>query len=182
MQLGAEEIEERLAVHPEVATVPERGEDVLEVRAIVVGSGIRLLDEHPVGLVVPDAAPGLIRPRETEGEVGLARLEHLGVGALEDAPSGEPVVPVAERLDAVVARQGGLRLSCFGETQVVEAEVSGQMRLLVPAEERPSLRRVRPLREACSPPFVVLRNRMKLRKVEGQNSCSCARSSAPRSA
>ena len=134
--------------------------------------GIRLLDQHPVGLVVPDAAPGLIGPRETEGEVGLTRLQHLRVGALEDAASGEPVVPVAERLDAVAPRQGGLCLSCLGEAQVVEAEVGGQMRLLVPAKERPSLRGIRPLREAGSPPLVVLRDRMKLGKVEGKNSCS----------
>jgi SAM-dependent methyltransferase len=172
MQLGAEEVEERLALDPEVATVPEGGEDVLEVRAIVVGSRIRLFDEHAIGLVVPDAAPGLIRPCETEGEIRLTCLQHLRVGALEDAPTREPVVPVAERLDAVRTGEGSLLFTGFGKTEIVETQVCRQVRLAVSAKERPGFRGIGPFREAGSPPVVVLRDRMKLGEVERENSRS----------
>ena len=48
------------------------------------------------------AGPGLVGPAEAEREVGRARLEHLVERALEQAPALEPVVVVAEAVDAVV--------------------------------------------------------------------------------
>src|SRR5262245_53048119 len=65
-------------------------------------------------------------------------------------------------------RQRRLRLAHLWRTQVVEAEVRRQMRLIVAVEERPRLRGVRPLGEASAPPAVVLRNRIELRQVERQ--------------
>ena len=53
--------------------------------------------------------------------------------------------------------------------QVVEPELPGQVRLVVPRKQRSCCSRVRPLRETRSPPLVVLRRRMELRQVEGHD-------------
>ena len=92
--------EQRPAVDPEVARVLERREDRVEVAGVVVGPRVGLRDEHAVA-AGPDRRPVLVRPAEAEREVGLAAREHLVERALEQPATGEPVVPVAERLDAV---------------------------------------------------------------------------------
>src|SRR5687767_5458447 len=78
----------------------------------------------------------------------------------------EPVVPVAERLDAVIGREPRLRLSDLGHAQVIEPEMGGQSRLLVPKELGASPHDIGPLREATAPPAVVVRSRIELREVE----------------
>ena len=84
------------------------------------------------------------------------------------SPPAEPVVPVHERLDTVAPGELGLCVAGLGNAQVVEAEIGGKSRLLMPAEERPRARDVGPFREARTPPFVVLGDREELRKVEGE--------------
>ena len=66
----------------------------------------------------------------------------------------------------------------LGQPQVVEAEVGGQRRLVVPAEERSGRADVGPLGEAGAPPLVVLRDRMELRQVEGDRARRLARRAA----
>ena len=111
------------------------------MRAIVVRPGIGLLDEDAVRGAVPDAAPCLVRPAEAEREVGLAAGKDLRKWPVEELPPGEPVVPVAERCDAVLPGEICLGASDLGHPQVVEAEVGGQVRLVVAAEHRPPWRR-----------------------------------------
>ena len=167
--LGPEDVEDRLAVDAEVALIPEGRQDALEVGQVVLGARVGLLLEHPVRRAVPRAGPRLIRPGEREPDVGLAAGEHLPERTIEDAVApAEPVVPVDERLDAVAPRELGLGVTGLGHPQVVEAEVGGKGRLLVAAEERSRARDVGPLREARTPPFVVLGDREELRKVEGE--------------
>lgn len=60
----------------------------------------------------------------------------------------------------------GLRGARFWQTEIVEAQLAREMRLMVAAEEWSSLRYVVPLGESSPPPFVVFRYWMKLRKVE----------------
>ena len=84
----------------------------------------------------------------------------------QQAPAVEPVVPVAEAFDAVAPRELGLGGPCFGQPQVVIAQVSGQARLMMAAKERPGLGDVRPFRESFPPPLIVLRNRVELRQMK----------------
>ena len=127
--------EHRLAVDPEVAVVGERLRQPLEVRDVVVG-GVRLRQQDGVRLSVPRARPRLVRPAEQEREVGLAALQHLVERSLEQSPSGEPVVVVAERVEAVRGGELRLRRPHLGHAEVVVAEVGGFVRLLVAAEPR----------------------------------------------
>jgi hypothetical protein len=163
-----EDHEDRSALDAHVARIVERPQAPGEMVLLVLAAGIRLLDQRLVRQAVPDAGPGLVRPGKAEREVGLARGEDLVEGPLEDAPTGaEPVVPVAEAFDAGLPRHPGLRDPRLRDAQVVEAEVGGDVRLPVPAEQGSRLRDVRPFREAWSPPAIVLRDREELRQVEG---------------
>ena len=80
--------------------------DVLEV--VLLAVGLRL--EDVLFPSVPATRPRLVRPAEAEREVGLAGREHLVERPLEQPLPAEPVVVVAERLDAGLARERGLRL------------------------------------------------------------------------
>ena len=72
----------------------------------------------------------------------------------------------------------GLLLAALRHSQVIEAEVSGNMRLIVPRIQRSRLGDVRPFGEAVTPPFVVFRDRMELRQVEAINVARTAAESA----
>ena len=80
----------------------------------------------------------------------------------------EPVVVVAESVYSVCGGHGGLRRPGFGEPQVIEPEISGNVRLIVTTDERARPHHIRPVREPGPPPLVVLGNGVKLREVEGQ--------------
>src|SRR5215472_2121063 len=129
---------------------------------------------------MPDSGPRLIGPAETEGKFWLARFEHLVEGALQDSSSREPVVPVAERLDAVGLGHFGLGGTGLGHAEIVEAEVGWDVRLVVTRKHGHGLSHVGPLGEASSPPLVVFRNGVKLGKVERDETRSVLRARATR--
>ncbi len=134
---------------------------------VIVRPGIGLLHEHPLFGAVPVAAPGVIRPGEAEGKVRLLGSDHLLERALQEAFSGEPVMPVAERLDAGAAGQLGLRRPGFRDAQVIEAQVRRKVGLIMSGKQRTRLGHVGPFGEALAPPGVILRGRMVLGQVEG---------------
>src|SRR4029079_11271076 len=122
---------------------------------------------RPVRRTVPDSCPRLVGPAQTEGKVRLARGKHFVEWPLDDALASEPVVVIAERLDAVLPCELGLGDAGLRQTQVVEAEVRRDVRLVMAREHRLRPGGVGPLGKSLSPPFIVLRNGMILRKVEG---------------
>ena len=75
---------------------------------------------------MPDAGPALVRPAQAEREIGLTAVEHLAKRALQHAATGEPIMVVAEPLDAMLAGEIGLRGTRLGDPQIVEAEVGRQ--------------------------------------------------------
>src|ERR1035441_7933119 len=77
---------------------------------------------------------------------------------------------VAKSMNPILARQRGLRLAGFRHAQVIEAEVRWKLRLIMALEERTGLGNVDPLRKSLSPPGVVFRNGVILRKVKGDGS------------
>ena len=99
--------------------------------------------------------------------VGLAAPQDLVDGALQQPPALEPVVVVAEGVDAVLAGQRRLGRAGLGEAQIVEAQVRRQLGLLVAREARPRPGDVGPLGEALAPPLVVLGGGVVLGQVEG---------------
>ena len=56
--------------------------------------------------------------------------------ALEDAAPGEPIVVVAEPVDAVLLGKLGLRSTGLGKAEIVKSEVGRYMRLIVTLEQR----------------------------------------------
>ena len=67
----------------------------------VVVRRVLLRDQDLVASAVPAPGPVLVGPAEAEREVGLAGRQHLVERALEQPPAAEPVVVVAEAVDAV---------------------------------------------------------------------------------
>ena len=135
----------------------------------IVGLAEALFDENVPALGVPVAGPFLVCPAEGERKVGVARAEHFLEWAFQKSPTVEPVVVVDESMDTVLTGKRGLLLAYLGHPQVVETELSGQMGLVMAREERLCPDHIGPLGESRLPPLVVLRDRMELRKVEGQD-------------
>ena len=102
----------------------------------IVLCAVALRLEKVVLPAVPAAGPGLVCPAEGEGEVGLSRGEHLVEGPVEEALPVEPVVVVAEAVDARITRKLRLPLSRFRKPQVIEAEVRRDVWLIVAREQR----------------------------------------------
>ncbi len=73
----------------------------MKMSNVIVPARIRLLDQDLVIQPVPNPRPRLIRPAETEREIGFFELQDFVEGALQDAPTGEPIMPIAETLDTV---------------------------------------------------------------------------------
>ena len=167
---GLVDLEHRLAVHAQVAGVLEGAQHALEMRLVVGTPGVKLLDQHLVRQAVPHARPRLVGPAQHEGKVGLARLQHLFERALEQAPPvAEPVVVVAERVDAMGPGQLGLGGAGLWHAQVVETQVGRQVGLPVSAVQGHGLGHVRPFREALAPPPVVFGNGVVLGQVDGDD-------------
>src|SRR5215470_17417118 len=141
---------------------------MLNVLPIVVG-GVSLGEKYLVLLSVPLSRPVLVGPAQAEGKLRTTGAKHLVEGAAEEPTTIEPVVIVAEARDAIGASEIRLGFSGLGNAQVVEAEVGGQVRLIVPLEERLGPHHVPPLRETRAPPLVVLRDGMVLGQVEGES-------------
>ena len=76
-------------------------------------------------------------------------------------------MPVAETFDAMLSGQRSLVFADFGDTKIIKSKIRGQMRLIMAFEKWFGLRDVGPFGKAFAPPRVVLRDRMKLRKVKG---------------
>ena len=155
--------EHRLSVDIHVTPVEERGQQGLEMAAMVFHPRIGLLDQHAVRCAMPDAAPGLIRPAQAERKIRLAGGQHLVERTLEEALAGKPVVVVAECLDADFSGHVRLGVPRLRKAQVVETEVRRDVRLVMALEKRCRFRGIRPFGETLPPPFVVLGNRVILR-------------------
>src|SRR5882724_4549483 len=73
---------------------------------------------------------------------------------------------VAETVDSIFGGKLRLRRACLGEPQIIKTQIGGQVGLVMAWEFRPCLGDIRPFRKAFSPPLVIFRDRMKLRKME----------------
>ncbi len=132
---------------------------------VVVARGILRDQDFAIG-AVPAPRPVLVGPAEAIREIRAARFPHFLHRTLEQALAGEPVVVVAEPVNAAGAGKCRLLFSRFGDPQVVEPQVGGQVRLVMTVEVGSRARDVGPFGETRPPPAIVLRDRMKLRQVE----------------
>ena len=108
----------------------------------------------------------MVGPADAEGEVGLAARHHFLQRAFKQLASvAEPIVVVTESFHACLACQLSLLLARFGQTEVVEAKVGRNARLLVSTKQRFGFRHVSPLGKTRSPPTVIFGSRVKLRQI-----------------
>ena len=157
--------EQRPAVHADVVGMSEVPYQVANDSFIVLGT-VLLGDQDLVLRTVPAASPVLVGPTEAEGKVRSAGPQHPFEWHFQQPFPTEPVVVVAEAVDAVATRQFGLMLHDIDDPKVVETEVGRQAGLKMALENRRGLADVRPLGEALAPPLVVLGDGMKLWQVE----------------
>jgi hypothetical protein len=78
-------------------------------------------------------------------------------------------VIITEAVYTVLSGKIGLGPARFRQTQVIEPQVSRKMWLIMARKQRLGLHDVCPLREALTPPLVILRDGMELRKVDGDS-------------
>ena len=114
-------------------------------RAIVLLAEL-LPHEHVAGLCIPTPGPFLVGPAEGEREVRRAGLQHLLERPLQQPTAVEPVVVVDEPMHAVLAGQLRLGDPHLGHPQVVVAELSRELGLVVTGKQRAGLGHVVPLR------------------------------------
>src|SRR6185436_19940042 len=149
-----------LAVDANVIGVLQQRQHILDERLIRFG---RVLEghQHFAGHSIPVPPPLLVYPADTEEKRSASSLDEIVQRPVEKAASVEPVVVVAERVDAVSSRQLELLIRRIGKAQIVVAERAWLPRLQVAGPERPGCRYVAPVGEAFAPPAVVLGDRMK---------------------
>ena len=123
----------RRPIDADVAGIPKEWQSPLNESDIVLRR-VGLPDEHLILIAVPTARPVLVGPAETEIDVSGGIGEEFLYRALQHPASFEPVVVEAEGIDAVALGIIYLLVLHFTNTQIIEAEVRGQMRLIVPIE------------------------------------------------
>ena len=157
--------EDRRAVDREVARIVEHAHEEVPVR-VVVRVAVALGDQHLLAGRLPAAAQIPVHPHQAERHVRAAVLEHVVERAPPRAVTLEPVVLVAERVDAVRRGDAGLSGAGLRQTQVVEAEIARQARLIVAGEQPLGAHNAEPFGEARAVPRVGLRNREECRQVQ----------------
>ena len=170
--------EQSLSVNGDVSIVRQRGHEIEDEPAIDLG-GMLLADEDFILETIPTSSPVLIRPADTERKGGRAARQDVVQRPLEQSRTGEPVVVVAEAMDTVACCEIGLSLLDFLNPQVVVAQIRRSSRLGMALEHRPTTSDIPPLGEASAPPGVVLRDRVELRKIEGDCSGTFGRHERP---
>ena len=165
--------EQRLPVHGNVPPVPESGQHGMEMVNVILLAQITLFDQRiAVGETVSEAFPCLVGPRESERKIRFAAGENFVERTLQQAlAAAEPIVPVHKAFDAIGARHIGLRLSGFGDSQIVVSQVGRHSRLIMPAIQGFRLAHIGPFGEPFAPPRVIFRNRVVLRQVKCNDSC-----------
>src|SRR3954454_15639768 len=78
----------------------------------------------------------------------------------------KPVVVVTEAGHAILPSQFSLCFARFRNTEIIKTEIGWQMRLIVALKQRLCLSYIRPFGESPSPPRVVFRDWVKLRKIK----------------
>src|SRR6185503_19993544 len=113
--------------------IPEGRLDVSEKRQVVLRR-VLLTDQDLVFPPVPPSSPVLIGPAQAERKVDLGMGQELIDRLTEQALSAEPIVVVAEAMNAVKLRQFDRLPLGVEEPQIVEPELVSQVRLEVTGE------------------------------------------------
>src|SRR5258705_14021403 len=98
---------------------------------------------------------------------------------LQEPLSVEPVIVVAEPVDAITLRQRSLLLHDLVDTQIVEAKIGGRMWLVMPHAGRVPPGNGGPSPETLAPTLVVFGNWVRLRQAKSDHAPFFERVDAP---
>src|SRR5690606_23785700 len=113
--------------------------------ARMIFARVLLGDQNLVFGAIPAARPVLVGPAQREGQVERTIRQECVERTLQQALSREPIIVEAERGDAILAREIDLAPERIGRSQIVEAELTRQPRLMMPDELRYGFGDVGPL-------------------------------------
>ncbi len=156
-KMGTVDGQQRPAVDTDVPGVLEAFDQPSDVRDVILFAE-HLLQNHLVERALPPAVPALVGPAQRERQVGLAGIEHLLERPIQHASSAEPVVVVQESRDPVVPSQSRLEVPGLRDPQVIEPELSRQVRLTMPRVEGLAAGHDAPLGEPGAVPRIILRD------------------------
>jgi len=98
----------------------------------------------------------MIGPAQAERKIGTPGVKDLIEGPLKkNTPTTEPIMVIAEALNAVLAGHFCLIKARLFQAQIIEPQIRGNTRLIMPSEQRTSGTHVCPLCEPRAPPLVV---------------------------
>ena len=164
----AVEDEQGTPLDGDVTGVAERWEDVL-VEPVGPALAVALGDENLGVEAVPASRPVLIGPAQREREVDRRIVQQVAQRRVKELPPVEPVVVHDKSVDAVFPGQRRLAAHNLGIRQVVPTELARLRRLRMSLVDGPGALGVEPIGKPASPPGVVLRDLMELRKIEGEH-------------
>src|SRR6478735_7492123 len=100
----------------------------------VVFERVALGLKNVAATAVPHTSPILVGPTQHERKVRLPRPQYFLEWPFEESLTVEPVVVIAEAVDAVTSGKRRLRFASLGKSQVVEAQIPGEVWLVVPTK------------------------------------------------
>src|SRR5262245_8635838 len=156
----------RFAINTNVTAILKRRKQTPYEVTIIFG-GVLLGYQNFVLEAIPTTCPVLISPAEAKREIWMTAAQHFIERAFQKTSPAEPVVIVTETMYPILARQLSLPLTRFGDTQIVKAEVGGQMRLVMAFKIGTTLSHIGPFRKTLPPPLIVFLDGVKLRQIEG---------------
>src|SRR5690606_6999436 len=128
-----------------------------------------LSNEYLIVPAVPPARPIFIGPAEAKGKVetliGQPVLERL----LEQTLSSKPVKIKTKAFQTVELRQLNLTALHLFIAEVVVTELVWNVRLVVTGKQRLCRTHICPLCKTFPPPFIILGDGVKLRKIKGNH-------------
>ena len=145
----------RLAIHAYISRVAKNMRKPANMVQIVFRA-VCLRHQHLFLAAVPNSCPIVIGPTEAKWKIWRAKLENFVDREFQQPGPAEPVVVIAEAVDAILGRKGSLSSSRLGQPKIIETEIGGQMRLVVSTKTRTRLDDVRPLGKTLPPPLVVV--------------------------
>src|ERR1041385_7917900 len=113
---------------------------------------------------IPCAGPIFICPCNAETIVGVVCFRHPFERQVQQPFAGEPVVKVAKPIKAVAFGKLGLLFHYVSNPKIIEPQICRQVRLIMTDVVWTRLCDINPFRESFSPPPIVFRNGMELRK------------------
>ena len=114
----------------------------------------------------------MVCPTYAKWEVWFTCFHHFVKNSLQELfPITEPIMPIAKALHSCFPGKFCLHFPDLWHPKVIEAQVCGNMGLMMSSEQGFRFSGIGPLRKSLAPKFVIFRGGMELWKIKCDNSC-----------